>query len=134
MSKVIKKTNAFTLMEVMIVVAIIGIIAAIAIPTYDRYVKQARRTDAMQALMGASEAMERYKAANFSYNGAVLANIYNVNVPSSGGAAYYTLSLENQTATTYTIRASDTGSMEGDGDLTINQAGVKTYKGAVDWP
>lgn len=134
MKNTLRKTKAFTLMELMIVVAIIGIIAAIALPIYDRYVKQARRSDAMQALMGASEAMERYKAANFSYDGAVLANIFSVNVPSSGGNVYYILSLENQTATTYTIRAADTGSMEGDGDLTINQAGVKTYKGASGWP
>ncbi|WP_018625651.1 type IV pilin protein [Kangiella aquimarina] len=134
MIKFTKKTNGFTLMELMIVVAIIGIIAAIAIPSYSEYVKRAKRSDAMQALMGASEAMERYKAANFSYNGAVLADLFNVNVPNSGGSVYYTLSLENLSATTYRIRASDTGSMEGDGDLTINQAGVKTYNGAASWP
>ncbi|ACV27067.1 type IV pilin protein [Kangiella koreensis] len=128
------KTKAFTLMEVMIVVAIVGILAAIAVPAYTEQIKKGKRNDAMQALLAASEAMERYKAANFSYDGAVLGNFFNTQVPVDGGAAYYTLSLEDLSATTYTIRAADTGSMEGDGDLTINQAGQKEYKGASGWP
>lgn len=129
-----KKIKAFTLMEVMIVVAIVGILAAIAVPAYTEQIKKGKRNDAMQALLAASEAMERYKAANFSYDGAALGTIFNDKVPVDGGTAYYTLSLENLSATTYRIRASATGSMAGDGDLTINQAGQKEYKGAPGWP
>lgn len=135
MNKVIRKTNAFTLMEVLIVVAIIGIIAAIAIPSYTQYVEKARRSDAMQALMGASEAMERYKAANFSYKDADLSKIFSTKVPVDGSTTYYNLKLTvNAAGTGYTLTAEATGSMAGDGNLTINQAGVKTYKGATGWP
>ncbi|WP_068994455.1 type IV pilin protein [Kangiella sediminilitoris] len=132
-----KKNSAFTLIEVMIVVAVVAILAAIAIPSYNHFVKKAKRNDAMQALLAASEAAERYKAANFSYAGlnGNLGSVFATQVPvdAGSGAAYYTLSI-NADATTYTITATATGGMAGDGNLTINQAGQKTYKGAAGWP
>ncbi|MBD3653680.1 type IV pilin protein [Kangiella sp.] len=129
------KIKAFTLMEVMIVVAIVGILAAIAVPMYTEQVKKGKRNDAMQALLAASEAVERYKAANFTYDSLDdLSTVFNTTVPTDGGTAYYTLSINTPSATQYTITATATGSMAGDGNLTINHAGQKTYKGNPGWP
>lgn len=130
-----KKVKAFTLMELMIVVAIVAILAAIAVPSYQHFVKKAKRNDAMQALLAASEAAERFKAANFSYadlNGD-LASVFSTQVPVDGGTPYYTLSIAAD-ATTYTITATATGVMAGDGNLSINSAGQRRYKGTLPWP
>jgi prepilin-type N-terminal cleavage/methylation domain-containing protein len=41
-----RQTDAFTLVELMIVVAIVGILAALAIPAFHRYTKKARAAEA----------------------------------------------------------------------------------------
>jgi type IV pilus assembly protein PilE len=129
---IIKKHKGFTLLELMIVVAIVGILAAIALPAYQNYIIRTKRADATGALMAATNAMERYRANNFSYAGAATTPPFNANVPSDGTqGAYYTLSVITPTATSYTLSAAATGSqLAGLGaaeTLTINQQGVKTW-------
>ncbi|WP_196138378.1 type IV pilin protein [Aliikangiella sp. G2MR2-5] len=125
-----RKVKAFTLIELMIVVAIVAIIAAIGYPSYQTYVVRSKEADATAALMNAAQAMERYKVNNYTYelpsSGTDLSAVFATQVPVDGGDAYYNLTVAS-TATTYTITATPTGSMSGKGStLTISQDGSRT--------
>ena len=68
-----KKSQGFTLIEVMIVVALIGIISAIAIPQYSDYVTRSRIPEATSTLADARVRMEQFFQDNRNYNGDGLA-------------------------------------------------------------
>lgn len=62
--------NAFTLIELMIVVAIVGILASIAYPSYQQYVKKSKEAAAQAALVSFASAMSQYYLDGMSYTGA----------------------------------------------------------------
>jgi len=57
-----KNTNAFTMMELLIVIFLISIITAIAIPIYDGFILKSRERDAIVQLTGLYGANQMYKA------------------------------------------------------------------------
>ncbi len=57
---------AFTLIEVMIVVAIVGILAAIAYPSYQEFIRRSARAEARAVVLNMAQIQER----NFSDRGA----------------------------------------------------------------
>jgi len=60
------KIRAFTLIELMIVVAIIGILAAIAVPAYSDYMVRARVAELINAGSAAKAAVTEYRISNGS--------------------------------------------------------------------
>lgn len=92
--------KGFSLIELMIAVAIVGILAAIAVPSYQKYVLESRRTDAIAALTGAAAEQERF----FTFD-----NRYSNDINQLGGdkspEGYYTLSVISTSDTSYTLTA-----------------------------
>ena len=61
------KKNAFTLIELMIVVAIIGILAAIAIPNFVKFQCRSKQSEAKGNLKALYVSEESYRAENDTY-------------------------------------------------------------------
>ncbi len=125
------RNSGFTLIELMIVVAIIAILASIAYPSYTRYVQKTRRSAAAACVLEGAQYMERYYTTNMSYAGATLP----ATECRSDSAAFYTISLAVQTATTYTVQAAPQGAQSGDscGTLSVTQTGAKSPTTAGCW-
>ena len=66
-----RRSRAFTLIELMIVIGIIGILAAIAYPAYRDYVLRAERVEAQASMMDLVQALERCFTLNNTYAGCV---------------------------------------------------------------
>lgn len=71
MKKLLKKTEGFTLVELIVVIAILGILAGVAVAGYSGYIKQANNT----AVLGELEAIEVAAQAAASMEGNVVDSI-----------------------------------------------------------
>ncbi len=132
-----------TLIELMIAVVIVSIIAAIAYPSYDQYIRRARRAEAQTALIGLGQRLERHFTENTTYldpaTGTEMAlgdPFYPAEAPISGTVKYYDLEFGEAgncadgvttTATSYCVIATPKGTQVGDGDLSLNSRGTRTW-------
>lgn len=128
--KTLHQSRAFTLVELLIVVAIVGILAAIAIPSYNSYIIRANRSEGTTALLNLANRMEQYFVRENTY---ATATLERVGVSANTENNLYTLSLENLGVTTYTLRATPQGSQAQDTQceaFTYDQLGNKGVSGS----
>lgn len=120
----------FSLIELMIVIMIIAILAGIAYPAYRSYTLKSRRADAMTALLQDQMILERCYAQNFSYSASCTAlPAY----PHNSSQAYYSITLSNLGASTYTLTATAIGGQALDttcSSLSVDQTNTKTASDA----
>jgi prepilin-type N-terminal cleavage/methylation domain len=122
--KLSKKIRAFTLIELMIVVAVVGILAAIAYPSYTEYVTRAKRADGKAALLAAQLAQEKWRANNTTYSD----DLSEINISATSPDGYYAIAISGTpTGTTYTMTATPSGFTDSRcGVFAINQNGKAT--------
>lgn len=116
----------------MVVVAIIAIISSIAIPMYSQYMIRAYRSDAQASLNYAQQFMQRIRTETGSYlPGGVVPTLPASHQQSpSSGSARYAITLNNVTATGFTLVATPQASIlsqEICGNLSIDQTGLKAF-------
>jgi type IV pilus assembly protein PilE len=117
-----KRNRGFTLLELLIVITIVAILAAVAISAYSEQVRKAKRSEAMKTISELQLQMEKYRASCPSYENDTSGtnNCKDRNNDGDGAdagvdAAYptvtdiasnnYTYVIDNQTPTSYRIRA-----------------------------
>ncbi len=113
-----RKSDGFTLTELMIVLAIVAILAAIGYPTYTSQVRDTNRQIAVGEILDLAAHLERVKAQRFSFpvqdeTVKTIENRYNINLES--------------TASTYTITGVPIGGQVGD------KCGTLTYDNESTW-
>ncbi len=92
----VKRSSAFTLLELMVAIAIIGILAAIAGPTYSQYINRVKYMVALTDIRGISRDANSFFLENGRYPND-LAEIGMANVRDPWGNPYQYLSVANAT-------------------------------------
>ena len=99
------KNSGFSLLEIMIVVAIIGIIATVAYPSYQGYISDTYRAQAIADMKRCAMALERFYSNDFTYVGGDAQCTLWSPADAAFAQRQYTLALPTLTANNYTIQA-----------------------------
>ena len=144
------QAKAFTLAELMIVLAILAIITTLAYSSYTESVRKSNRGDAQAALTGLASAMQRFYtevtpstfvgAAASGPPGPPAAAVFPSQSPLDGANKHYNLRIQSANATTYVVHAAPIAgsAQEGDkcGTLTLTatgQRGITGGQSGVTW-
>ncbi len=109
-SKPPHKQHGLTLVELMIVLVVVGILAALVMPSFSDSVRESHRQDAQKTMLQLKLQQESYRLDNTSY-----ASSAELGMPASDR---FTFTVENVSATTFTLVATAKGEQLKDTDCT----------------
>jgi type IV pilus assembly protein PilE len=114
------------MVEILVTLSIVAILATIAYPAYRSQVQHVRRADAQAVLMQAAQFLERLYTENGTYSGGAIP--YSKS-PIDGSDSYYTITVENRTASTFAVVASPTsgGPEVGSGKMQVDESGLRRW-------
>ena len=117
--------RGFTLIELLIALTVVAILVLIAFPSYQAYIVRSSRQAAQSELVALADSQEKIFLNSSAYSSSVTGNYTGQSGGGLGVAA---------TATTFTFTATPvTGtSQAADGNLTITEAGKRTW-GSKTW-
>ncbi len=126
-----KRTEGFTLIELMLVVGIVGILMAVAVAYYGDYIIDSNRTDGRKALTENAAALEKCKALYGAYDHANCAAV--VQTPSESG--FYAIAVAS-TDSTFTLTATPVAGQPQANDadctsMTLTHTGLQGGAGAA---
>jgi len=130
------RSQGFTLIEVMIVVALIAILASIAYPSYTSSVNRSNRGEAISILLEVAGKQEKAYGQSFTYANSMATLGYGNSNDYTTPGGRYTVRVRAADATSFTLEAEPINSQLKDvcGTLTYTNAGFKAVenKGDVD--
>ncbi|MBG6287139.1 type IV pilin protein [Pseudomonas nitroreducens] len=126
-----KRSNGFTLIEMMIVLVIISILAAFAVPGYQSYITRNNRAEGQALLTDAAARQERF----FSQNNQYATTTAQLGLASANSRSnVYQLQIARPSNTTYTLSAVPINKQAADRDCatyTLDQDGLRAITGRL---
>ena len=119
------KTNGFSLLELVIVLAVIGILLTLSVPSYQRYTQRVHRAEAIRMMLAIADCQERIRASTGFYDTSNCGDGFNsdshelrIEPPESTASLVFTI-----------IAQLRQGSDDYCGNLSLDQAGSRGISG-----
>ncbi|MDE0037193.1 MAG: type IV pilin protein [Gammaproteobacteria bacterium] len=134
-----RRQRAFSLIEILVVLAVVAVLLAAAVPVYNGYSVRAYRTQVQADLLRCAQGMERHAAATMGYGNAVDVDGDGRGDQSTGpvsenlcrvASTHYRISVQTANAAHFVLRAEAVGAtspVAADGALELDAAGERRW-------
>jgi type IV pilus assembly protein PilE len=120
------RSAGFTLIELMIAIVIVSILTAVALPSYKTYIRKGYRASAQAMMMDIANREEQFLLANRVYASKTAITGSGFGLPPDVARSYsWDVAVGSGNMPTFVITFTAIGEQTSDGNLTLDNAGVK---------